>query len=79
MIDCILEDENGEIHLIDYKTDRLSKEELRDRGAAEKTLREKHSLQLSYYALATEKIFGKRPKSVYVYSLALGDSIDVDC
>ena len=79
VIDCILEDENGEIHLIDYKTDRLSKEELCDRGAAEKTLREKHSLQLSYYALAAEKIFGKRPKSVCIYSLALGDSIDVDC
>ena len=37
----------------------------------------KHSLQLSYYAKAVELIFGKYPKTVEVYSLPLGDTVDV--
>ena len=26
-----------------------------------------------------EKIFGKRPKTVRVYSLPLGDTVNIDC
>lgn len=77
VIDCIIEDADGNLHLIDYKTDRLTKEELSDRSAAKKTLSEKHSLQLSYYALAIEKIFGKAPLTLRVYSLPLGDTVNV--
>ena len=77
VIDCIIEDAEGRLHLVDYKTDRLSREELSDKSLAQKTLSEKHGLQLSYYALAIEKIFGKRPVSVRVYSLPLGDTVDV--
>ena len=79
VIDCILEDSDGNLHLVDYKTDRLSSDELRDKSLAQKTLSEKHGLQLSYYALAIEKIFGKPPVSVRVYSLPLGDTVDVGC
>ena len=77
VIDCIIEDAEGRLHLVDYKTDRLTREELSDKSLAQKTLSEKHGLQLSYYALAIEKIFGKRPVSVRVYSLPLGDTVDV--
>ncbi len=77
VIDCIIEDSEGNLHLIDYKTDRLTKAELADKSLAARMLSEKHSLQLSYYALAIEKIFGKRPKSVRVYSLPLGDTVDI--
>ncbi len=77
VIDCLIEDADGNLHLIDYKTDRLSKEELVDKSLAEQTLSQKHSLQLSYYSLAVEKIFGKRPKSTRVYSLPLGDTVNV--
>ena len=77
VIDCIIEDSEGKLHLIDYKTDRLTKEELSDKALAQKSLSEKHSLQLYYYALAVEKIFGKRPDSVRVYSLPLGETVDV--
>ncbi len=79
VIDCIIEDSVGNLHLVDYKTDRLSKEELSDRSLARKTLCKKHSLQLFYYSLAIEKIFGKRPETVRVYSLPLGDTVDIDC
>ena len=77
VIDCIIENEDGSLALIDYKTDRLTKEELSDKALAKATLVAKHSLQLSYYALAIEKIFGKYPDSVQIYSLMLGDTVDV--
>lgn len=77
VIDCIIIDSAGNIHLIDYKTDRLTKAELKDKALAKKTLSEKHSLQLSYYALAIEKIFSEKPVSRRVYSLHLGDTVEV--
>ena len=79
VIDCIIERADGSLLLIDYKTDRLSREELGDRSLAAKKLNEKHALQLSYYALAVEKMFGKPPASVEVYSLPLGDTVKIDC
>ena len=77
VIDCLYEDGNGDLHLIDYKTDRLTAEERADKALAEKKMREKHSLQLSYYAKAIELMFGKYPKTIEVYSLPLGDTLDV--
>jgi ATP-dependent helicase/nuclease subunit A len=77
VIDCIIIDTGGNIHLIDYKTDRLTKAELGDKSLAQKTLAEKHSLQLYYYSLAIEKIFSKQTASRRVYSLPLGDTVDV--
>lgn len=78
VIDCIIEDNEGNLHLIDYKTDRLTKEELTDKALAQKKLSEKHSLQLYYYSLAIEKIFGKAPKTKRIYSLVLGECIYLD-
>ena len=77
VIDCIVEYPDGSLGLFDYKTDRLTKEELEERTLAEKRLREAHSSQLGYYALAIEKIFGKHPSRVEVYSLPLGDTVPV--
>ena len=77
VVDCILEDEEGNLHLIDYKTDRLSKEELMNKALAAKKLNEAHARQLSYYSLAIEKIFGKAPVSLRVYSLPLGDTVEI--
>ena len=77
VIDCIIEDKSGELHLVDYKTDRLTREELSDISLAEKKLREKHTLQLSYYAESVKEIFGKYPKTVRVYSLPLGKTISI--
>ncbi len=77
VIDCLYADERGEYHLVDYKTDRLTPEELSDKEKARERMSEKHSLQLSYYADAVELIFGKRPSTVEVYSLQLGDTLRV--
>ena len=77
VIDCIIERDDGSIILCDYKTDRLSREELADRSLAEAKLREKHSMQLSLYSLAVEKIFGRAPVRIEIYSLPLGDTISI--
>ena len=77
VIDCIVENGDGSLLLVDYKTDRLTKEELADKALAQSVLSKKHSLQLSYYAMAVERIFGKYPDSVQIYSLMLGDTVDV--
>ncbi len=75
VIDCVMEYPDGTIGLYDYKTDRLSPAELADRTLAEKTLTDRHRTQLAYYAEAAERIFGKRPTRVGVYSLHLGDTV----
>ncbi len=65
--DCMFE-ENGEIVLIDYKTDR---------GVSEKTLADRYDLQLKLYGAALCKIFGKPVKEAYLYSFSLGKAVRV--
>ena len=77
VIDCVVEMDDGSIILCDYKTDRLTREELSDRSLAEAKLRKKHSMQLGLYSLAVEKIFGKAPSRVEIYSLPLGDTVSI--
>ena len=77
VIDCIVERESGELLLIDYKTDRLSKRELENRDLAVEKLTRAHASQLSYYKMAVEKMFGRPPVSVAVYSLPLGDTVEI--
>ena len=77
VMDGVLLTEEGELWLFDYKTDRLTRAELADRAAAERKLCERHALQLSYYAAACRRIYGRAPDRVMIYSLALGDTVDV--
>ncbi len=77
VIDCLYEDNEGNLHLIDYKTDRLRYEERQNPDLAESRLFEAHSLQLSYYSMAVERMFGKAPVTVEVYSLHLGRTVNV--
>ena len=75
VMDCLIENEDGTLTLIDYKTDRLPKEAFRDLSVAREFLRQKHERQLFYYTLATEQIFGKKPAEIEIYSTPLGKSI----
>ena len=77
VIDCIVEHSDGSIALYDYKTDRLTREELCDRTLAEAKLRNKHSMQLGIYSMAVERMFARLPDKVGVYSLPLGDTVSV--
>lgn len=78
VIDCLIEDNDGNLHLVDYKTDRLTREELSDVSLAQKKLNAKHALQLSYYAMAIKKMFGREPMSVSVYSMPLGRTVPIE-
>ena len=78
VIDCVIEDQRGELRLVDYKTDRLTENELKDESLAEEKLRAAHSEQLYYYTLAITEMFGKRPRSAEVYSLPLGRTVEIN-
>ena len=77
-IDLLLEEEDGSLILIDYKTDRITKEERADRASLLERMRRRHGDQLSCYAVAVEQLFGRRPDRVYLYSLPLGEAILLD-
>lgn len=77
VIDCIIESDDGSLHLIDYKTDRLTKEERENSALGEEKLRKAHTLQLSYYCDAIRQMFGKTPSRVGVYSLHLGKEVEI--
>ncbi len=78
VIDCLWSDKDGNYHLVDYKTDRLTGKELANRELAEEKLRSAHSVQLGYYKEAVKLIFDKYPSTVEVYSMPLGDTVNVD-
>lgn len=72
VIDCFFEDSDGDITLVDYKTDRVF-----GAGAEERLLRA-HGAQLSYYARAIEQICGRPVRRALIYSLCLGRAIEAD-
>ena len=56
----------------------ITKEELADPDAAARKLNDKHALQLSYYAMAVKKMFGREPATVSVYSMPLGRTVAIE-
>ena len=58
--------EDGDIVLLDYKTDRVDDEE---------TLIRRYKLQLELYKRALEAATNKKVKEVYIYSFDLGSVI----
>lgn len=61
-------EEDGELVLMDYKTDRVDEEEV---------LRKHYSRQLDYYARALTQMTGKKIKEKWIYSLALEREISM--
>jgi ATP-dependent helicase/nuclease subunit A len=59
VIDCFFEDENGNLQIVDYKTDRVKDPE---------ELLERHRKQLELYAVAVEKITGKPVEKTSIWS-----------
>jgi len=78
VMDLFFEDQNGDLILCDYKTDFLTYDEINDPRLAREKLCRAHSRQLSYYAEALHSMFGKYPDKVLIYSLPLGDTVEVD-
>jgi len=77
VIDLFFREKNGNIVLVDYKTDFLTAEELKVSALAEEKLKERHAEQLLYYKKAIEQILGKSPSETLIYSLPLGKTIRI--
>ncbi len=77
VFDCVFEDSDGKLVLVDYKTDYITPEEMKNREAAYRKLRERHSRQLGYYKEAVKLIFGRYPDETYLYSLPLGETVSI--
>ena len=69
IIDMYYEKENGNLVLIDYKTDFVEKDE--------NELKEKYKIQLNLYKQALEEGTNKKVEEVYIYSLYLNKAIKV--
>ena len=76
-IDLLLEMPNGELLLVDYKTDRITDAERKDPSLLQERMRRRHGTQLSYYARAVKGLFGKAPNRSYLYSIPLGRLIEL--
>ncbi len=71
VIDCVYENERGELILVDYKTDFVTEDNY------EKTLKERHSLQLGYYKKAVELMFERPLSKSLIYSVPLAKTIEI--
>ena len=76
VMDAIFTGADGSLTLVDYKTDRLTRAELRDPALAREKLLRRHSEQMRYYAEAAKRIFGQAPGRVLLYSLHAGRAFD---
>lgn len=72
IIDLYFIDENGNIVLIDYKTDNPYKKE-----NLEKQLIENYSNQLKIYSLILEKAYNRKVSEIYIYSTTLNKFIRI--
>lgn len=75
VIDCAFVDRNGELILVDYKTDFF--ESGTDAGLIKNVLRSRHRRQLNYYKYACEQMFGMRVAHTYIYSFALDGVVEL--
>ena len=69
--DCIYETPDGELVLVDYKTDFVTEKDY------ESVLLERHKTQLSYYKIACELMFERPVSKVLIYSVPLAKTVEV--
>ncbi len=77
VFDCIFEDHDGRLVLLDYKTDAMNSYEMKHPEAGREKLRRRHERQLYYYTMAAERIFSRAVDEVYIYSLSLGEAVSM--
>ena len=71
IIDVFFEDEDGNLILLDYKTDHVNK-------VSYSKVVDKYRPQLDLYAQALENISGKKVKEKYIYLFSIGDLVSYD-
>ncbi len=77
VIDLIVIDENGDICLYDYKTDRISKNEAENDALLKRKMEALHKEQLSYYKIAVERLFDKECHICAVYSTHAARTVEI--
>lgn len=77
VIDLIVIDENDNLCLYDYKTDRLSAAERGDRALLKEKMSRLHAEQLSYYKIAVERMFGRECQTVEIYSTCAATTVSI--
>ncbi len=76
-VDLLAEMPDGSLILCDYKTDRPTEKERSDHSLFAARMKDIHADQLMQYEYALKEIFGKAPDMIFIYSLALGESIRI--
>ncbi len=70
-MDCFFKEKDGKIVLLDYKTDRVSEEQIKERG-------EKYYIQLKLYKDGLEKILEQEVNEAYLYFLNCDKAISIE-
>ena len=68
---------DGHIELCDYKTDHITAEEAKNPALLQARMSEAHRDQLLQYAAAVEEMFGRRPDKAFIFSLPLGEAMEI--
>ena len=69
IIDCYFVESDGNVVLLDYKSDRVFDETV---------LKARYEIQMGLYKKALERALSKRVSEVYIYSFAMKDAIRLD-
>ena len=75
VIDCFFLDHDGQLVVVDYKTDAIPPDIREDPARADAFLIGRYGMQLTYYREACERIVGQKVAKTLLYSFALGRSI----
>ena len=76
-IDLLCTFEDGHMELCDYKTDHITAAERRDPSLLQVRMTAAHRDQLLQYAAAVEEMYGVRPSKAYIFSLPLGEAVEI--
>ena len=77
VIDLVIIDSEDRLCLYDYKTDRLSRQELTDTEKLTEKMQKLHSQQISYYKLAVAKLFDRPCDIAQIYSTHAAKTVDI--
>lgn len=77
VIDCVFENVDGTLTVLDYKTDRMPRSMYGSEKEFEVELIRRHSAQLNYYKTATQIVTGKMVAKMIIWSFALGRGIEI--
>jgi ATP-dependent helicase/nuclease subunit A len=72
IIDCYFEEEDGNIVLLDYKTDYVGE------GVTSADIKNRYEIQIQYYSDTLEKITGKKIKDKYLYLFYSNEIVRMD-